>query len=488
MRVIPLFLLVVACGGGGDGTADIDGGASDGATLTDAGEVDGASPTISLTSTGRVRIRAGGSGALTVTLGGAVMGATTIRATSTPPGVTIAPVTVTAAGDVEIVVMAGAGALPSSVATMLVATDDDDARTAQLVADVLVVGAAGTLDTTYSADGRLDVTVPDGARKKIVFESDYDFFLVEASYRVRRRKASDGALDATWTQEGLANVLGTDLLAVPNGHLAIQRTFLTSSAPFGDIAVHDSTGHRLWLAEQPLAIVEPRFANGVLYIHSQSTGPTGYIKTFTLTGVSSPVVTGGALDIGGYDDLQVDSSGRVVVSGLRSPQVAIGRYLATGAVDTTFGSGGVFEIANPLPNPQGLNSADIVVASGGAGYAAVYFYGSAGGRVYLVPFTSSGVASSPIPVTAQHAESFASRIVLQPDGKVLVSGSDAGVGFVRRYTASGVLDTTFATGGTLTLARVPDELTMFGADDRAVVTTIEQSAGGATVHLTRFWL
>jgi|GEM_PF-7133699 len=484
MRCLCLVLVLSACGDDGTIAPAVDGGAeADAAIAIDAGP-----PGLTVASAGRVRLRAGESGTLTVTLGGAVMGATTLRATSVPAGVTIEPMTVNAAGAVELVVTAGAAAMPTTMTTTIVATDDDDARTAQATADVGVIGAAGTLDVTYNGDGQLDVVMPSSVAKRIAFEDDYDFFTIEQSYYVRRRQATGGALDATWTQEGLLNVLGTQLLSLPGNRLAIQRSYFGGGTTVGDISLHDATGHRVWRSEQPTNIWDPRFANGTLYIHSENNGPAGYIKTLSLTGTLGPLVVGDGLTLGSYGDLQIDSAGRVLVSGSRSPHAGVGRFTAAGAPDATFGTGGVFEITSPLAGGAGLSSTELAVAPTGEGYALVYFSGTGGGRSYLVPFSASGVAGALIPVTSQHADSYAGLVRLQPDGKILVGGNDAGAGFVRRYLASGQIDAAFATAGTLALPYVPDELTVFAADDRLMVSMIQQVTNGGTIHLARVWL
>ncbi len=486
MRCLCLVLVLAACGDDGTNTPAVDGGldgSGDAAIGIDAGP-----PALTIASTGRVRLRAGDSGTLTVTLGGAVMGATTLRATSMPTGVTIEPMTVSAAGAVELVVTAGAAAMPTTMTTTIVATDDDDARTAQAMADVGVIGVAGTLDVTYNGDGQLDVVMPSSVAKVIAFEDDYDFFTVEQGDTVRRRQATGGAIDATWTQEGLLDVLGTRLLAVPGNRLAIQRSYFSGNSVGGDLSLHDATGHRVWRSEQPTNIWDSRFANGALYIHSENNGPTGYIKTLSLTGTLGPLVTGDTLMLGSYGDLQVDGAGRVVVSGSRSPRAGVGRFTTAGAPDATFGTDGVFEITSPLTGGAGLSSTVLVVAPTGEGYALVYFSGTGGGRSYLVPFSASGVAGALIPVTTQHADSYAALVRLQSDGKILVGGNDAGAGFVRRYLASGQLDSTFANAGTLALPYVPDELTVFAADDRLMVSMIQQVTNGGTIHLARVWL
>lgn len=462
----------------------IDGPAADGDPRPDAPSG------LALTTTARVRLHAGDTATLTVTLGGAVMGSTTIRATSLPPGVTIAPVTASAAGEVQLQVVADGAAMPSTITTTLVATDDDDARTAQATADVGVVGAAGTPDLTFDGDGRMDVATPDGVREEIAFADNYDFYTVEQSYRVRRRKAAGGAIDPTWTQEGVASVLGTHVYALPQGQVAITRGFLSSQPPLSDIAAHDATGHRLWVAEQPRGIGNTVLANGVLYIASDAGNAQSFIKQVSLAGVVTPVATGlnPGVGTGPFKDLRVDPTGRVVVSGEVGGTVVVARITAAGAIDATFGASGLLQIDNPLPSPVGVPNAELALTPTGAGYALVYFYGSGGGRSYLVPFSASGVAGTFVGVTTQNANSYATLVRVQPDGKILVGGVDVATPFVRRYLATGELDTSFATGGTLTLPYAPDDITVFAADQRIVVTMIEQAGAASMVRILRVWL
>jgi uncharacterized delta-60 repeat protein len=102
-------------------------------------------------------------------------------------------------------------------------------------------------------------------------------------------------------------------------------------------------------------------------------------------------------------DVATDASGRIIVAAQENNNVAVIRYLPTGALDPQFGSGGKA----------------------------------------IVPLGQAIVRD----------------MAIQTNGKILVSGSDGNEAFVVRLSAGGALDTTFGTGG--------KELFHFGTNNSA---------------------
>ena len=168
----------------------------------------------------------------------------------------------------------------------------------------------------------------------------------------------------------------------------------------------------------------------------------------------------------GFDDAYataVQTDGKVVVagkaqSGNGKPQMAIARFTAGGAIDTTFDSDG--KVVVPYLFGSGDTNGDqanavavtdtgrILVAgyashSNGDGALAVAAY--TGGGAPDTTFGTNGVAT--VVIGAGGAYNSANSMALQPDGKVVLAGTWAGGWVVARLDDSGVLDTSFNSTG-----------------------------------------
>jgi uncharacterized delta-60 repeat protein len=170
--------------------------------------------------------------------------------------------------------------------------------------------------------------------------------------------------------------------------------------------------------------------------------------------------------------LVVLPDGRAVAVGDTSPNLAANgmaaaRYLVSGALDTTFGSGGLVTVF--FPPPPGATEA-------GAGAQSVLL--QTDGRLVLV----GGMGSSPPPAnrfalarlnpdgsldpsfgtgglvtTSIGNWAQATAGLLQPDGRIVAVGylTFGGTIAVARYNTDGSLDPTFGSGGTALLSQLP---------------------------------
>ena len=148
------------------------------------------------------------------------------------------------------------------------------------------------------------------------------------------------------------------------------------------------------------------------------------------------------------------ADGKLVVAGSVSngttTDFALARYLANGALDTTFGMGGRVTTAfGPNSGARAVTvQADgkiVAVGSDGPGFA-VARYGTdgvldpsfgAGGKVpFTFPAGSFGFPGGD-----------ASAVVVQPDGKLVVTGGCGATSVMARLNADGVLDAGFGIGG-----------------------------------------
>ncbi|HLY36477.1 MAG TPA: hypothetical protein VKU61_00475 [Candidatus Binatia bacterium] len=184
--------------------------------------------------------------------------------------------------------------------------------------------------------------------------------------------------------------------------------------------------------------------------------------SFGSGGVSSLLPDPGFSGFTGGPARQTD--GHLIVSGIALPssppffyRTIVARYDAGGSPDSTFGTGGVatldsasgsFVLGGPVLQDDGKILLGGYVGPGLGEESAIVARLDASGSLDST-FGSGGVASvSPVSQSPDIA-----AIVVQPDGKVVAAGSidigsDPGDFFVARVDASGALDPTFGSGGT----------------------------------------
>jgi uncharacterized delta-60 repeat protein len=159
---------------------------------------------------------------------------------------------------------------------------------------------------------------------------------------------------------------------------------------------------------------------------------------------------------GAADALAIQSDGKLVVAGTDGAGFRLARYTSNGALDPTFGTGGVVtttvsgasaEAKALVVQPDGklVAAGDAVVSfAGNTRFVAVARYnpnGSLdttfgnGGLGYVADVQGAGEA-----------------LAVQPDGKLVVAGTDGSSFQLVRYTSSGSLDSTFGSGGVATTA------------------------------------
>jgi uncharacterized delta-60 repeat protein len=166
-----------------------------------------------------------------------------------------------------------------------------------------------------------------------------------------------------------------------------------------------------------------------------------------------------SIDLG--NALVVQRDGSVVLAGLsrryRRWDFALARYRPNGRLDPSFGTGGLVLTAVARRGVGALGVAEApgrkVVAVGGA-YAAENLSGFA-----LVRYTSRGrpdptfagdgtvLTTFARPRRGQRAHALARDVVVQPDGRVIVTGSSSTGTALARYVVRGVLDRSFGAGG-----------------------------------------
>jgi uncharacterized delta-60 repeat protein len=176
---------------------------------------------------------------------------------------------------------------------------------------------------------------------------------------------------------------------------------------------------------------------------------------------------------GEWDEMVLDGAGRILLSGSVKGDLAVARLMPDGSPDPTFGTGGVARLHVGSPPIEGLGGEELtrlaplpdgsIVAAGIACSASCY--PTSGVAVEFTPdgapdpsFGEGGVAQL-IPMAppdlgrGKGILRSVSALAVQPDGKILVGGSDYRSVVVMRLTAEGAVDPSFADQGTFYTTR-----------------------------------
>jgi uncharacterized delta-60 repeat protein len=254
--------------------------------------------------------------------------------------------------------------------------------------------------------------------------------------------AQDGSLDNTFDSDGL----------------------LTSA-----VGTFDDAAYAIALKEDPLnptnfnarkIIIAGHTYNGNNYdfLLMQYNNDGSLDNNFGVNGVVT-------ISIGNYDDkaktIAIQPDGKIVVAGNSFDgtidNFAIVRYNADGSIDNTFNGNG-YVLTSIGPSGSSINS--IAIQSDGSIFAVGYTLFGNNMDFAVAKYTSTGmldntfdgdgIAITPIYNNAE----FASKVLLQPDGKIVVIGStlqnnDYDFAMVR-YNSDGSYDNTFNSNGFIT--------------------------------------
>ena len=305
---------------------------------------------------------------------------------------------------------------------------------------------AGTLDTTFSGDGRAltDFSPRDDFAAAIAIQADGKIVVAATSASDGRnprfalvRYNVDGTLDTTFGGDGRVTTDFTPREDAAWG-VAIQAD--------GKIVAAGDAG--LGRGNSRFAVARYN-TNGTL---DTTFGGDGKVTT-EFTGKDDPVA-----------GLAIQADGKIIVSGAAAlngsnPRIALARYGVDGTLDTAFGGdgrvttdvvAGAFEFANAV-----AVQADGKIIAGGLAFHqatwldfAVVRYTDDGS---LDP-TFSGDGKVRTNFTSQHDS--VQNLAIQPDGKIVAAGiaGDSGPNArfaLARYSADGTLDPSFSGDGTL---------------------------------------
>jgi uncharacterized delta-60 repeat protein len=205
----------------------------------------------------------------------------------------------------------------------------------------------------------------------------------------------------------------------------------------------------LGLAALPAALIAP----------AAQAAPGDLDPTFGSGGV---VTTPIGPDVDSAYGVAVQSDGKIVVVGRSSNgsnlDFAVVRYTTTGALDSTFGSGG--KVTTAVGSGEDVPSA-VAIQSDGKIVAAGYTSNGTTSEFALVRYTTSGTLDSTFGTggkvtTVIGSSSVATAVAIQSDGKIVAAGYSR-IGSTHdfalvRYTTSGALDPTFGEAGVVTTA------------------------------------
>jgi uncharacterized delta-60 repeat protein len=312
----------------------------------------------------------------------------------------------------------------------LVATlQNQNAALTQQLAGARFVEAAsvkGVADPSFGGVGLAGAGIPNSDGLSCAVDGNNRIVVAgklgTSSTMLLARFNPDGTLDASFGAGGLVNP--------------------TTAGGLGYSVAIDSSG-RIVVAGQ---VTSPS-PGGLFAMAVWRFNPDGSADTsFGANGVLIPPPPG-TLDIG--HSVTFDSSGRILVAGETTAGhsvVAVWRVTVAGALDATYGTGGV--AIDPTPLGQGLSI--VLDASGRAVVAGVL-----GNSMGVWRFTTAGMLDGTFGTGGSYASPLASAagetVTLDASGRILVGGEEIVAGnpemTVWRLTTGGVLDGTFAAGG-----------------------------------------
>ena len=296
----------------------------------------------------------------------------------------------------------------------------------------------GTLDITFGSDGLVTTAIgsyDDEARAvaiqddgKIVVAGQFsnpaydDFFVI--------RYNTDGSLDTSFDMDGIVITdFGGDDVAQA---LAIQSD--------GKIVVAGYTSPNGSVADFALARYN---SDGSLDTNFDSDG-----KLITSLGSGYDYPSGIAIQ---SDDKIVVVGGKYI--GINDYDIAVLRYNADGSPDTTFDTDGI--VTTPIGNVDNFGNS-IAIQPDGKIIVGGTTYNGSNLDWALVRYNSDGSLDTSFDTDGIVTQDFGigsgfergGYIALQPDGKIVIAGSDNdNYFFLARYNDTGALDTAFDTDG-----------------------------------------
>jgi uncharacterized delta-60 repeat protein len=387
---------------------------------------------------------------------------------------------------------------------------------------------AGSLDTTFGGgDGKVttDFGGVDDWALALGIDSDGKIVVAGASDDgtgdfALARYTIDGILDTTFGTGGKAttdigggdwvNALGFQssgkivVAGVSDGDFALARynsngSLDTTFGTLGIVTTDIGTSSDDWAGALGIQ------SGDKIVVAGESAGDFALAR-YTVDGILDTTFGGGdgkvTTNIGGTDwvnALGFQSSGKIVVAGVSDGNFALARYTVDGILDTTFGIGGT-DGDGIATTDIGTSSDDYASALGIQSGDKIVVAGESDGNFALARYNSNGSIDTDFGTLGKVTTDFggddeAYALGFDSDGKIVTAGaSDDGSDYdfaLARYTADGILDTTFGTGGKVTtdIGTSSDDyaeaLGIQSGDKIVVAGYSDDGAGGFA--LARYW-
>ena len=201
-----------------------------------------------------------------------------------------------------------------------------------------------------------------------------------------------------------------------------------------------------------------------LSITSDSSWAIGELDT--TFGQDGLVVTDFAGSLEWVNTIGLDSKGRILAAGIITDGInddfVLARYTVSGDLDVEFGNGGVVS-ADFAPDNTDCCSALVVASDDSVILGGHYHYGPRGTDLALVKFTASGILDTSFGDGGYVSTHFDNSdrllsMVLDQEERIIVAGDD----LIARYKTDGTLDESFGIGG-YCLADFPDHSVEYNA-------------------------
>lgn len=367
----------------------------------------------------------------------------------------------------------------------------------------LAWAAPGDLDTSFNGSGSLTTAL--GSSEDLAYDmgiqSDGKIVVVGCSYRTADRDfavvryAVNGALDSSFGTGGIViTPIGSfgdcarSVVLQSDGKIVVAGS--TSAGSFDDTALarYETNGNpdTSFGTGGKVAVALGSMGDSAWAVLLQSDGKIVTVGSATDGGAYSFALarftTAGALDASfgtsgktltsiGSDDYAYaaaqQSDGKIVAVGEASngtnKKFALARYDANGILDTSFGTSG--KVMTSLGAYDDSAKA-VAIQSDGKIVVAGHTSDSSRQFIALARYSSTGVLDSSfgtggiVTYPLGSGDSYANSVALQPNGKILIGGVSKIAGqdvfTLLRYSSTGSLDASFGSGGVATTAVTPN--------------------------------
>jgi uncharacterized delta-60 repeat protein len=245
-----------------------------------------------------------------------------------------------------------------------------------------------------------------------------------------------------------------------NNNGSIDTSFGTGGKAITSIGIHDDMANTVAIQTDGEIVVGGQTYNGTnadfALVRYKTNGTID--STFGTNGI---VVTNISTSDDIVFDIVLQTDGKTIITGLsgiaNNNDFTLARYNANGTLDTSFGIGGIVTTAVGIDNDFSLS---VALQTDGKIVVAGFTYNGLNYDFQLIRYATNGSLDSSFGIGGKVTTSVNNNndnvigVVIQPDGKIIIAGtSNNGSNYnfaLARYTSTGILDTSFGTGGIVT--------------------------------------